>query len=200
VNVISKYITQKRLQILRIKAESGLVTIKLFLVGIKELLTQRRLRELVLYNSKTGVVTARVTSGYHDRWKKGRILGTEHIGPTGVYLRTRIDGKLYCLHQLIWLYMYGYITEVDHRDRDSLNNRKSNLRECTRSQNLGNRKKHRDNMSGYKGVYLYRGRWVASIGYQRKVYWLGAHDTALKAHQAYVTKAKELFGDFWYGG
>lgn len=55
--------------------------------------------------------------------------------------------------------------DVDHRDRDGLNNRRSNLRVCTKSQNAFNRKRMSTNTSGVKGVSLDRasGKWTAYV-------------------------------------
>ena len=53
--------------------------------------------------------------------------------------------------------------DIDHKDRNKLNNCKSNLRFCDMTQNLGNQKIHRDNTSGFKGVYFNKNakKWQA---------------------------------------
>ena len=43
--------------------------------------------------------------------------------------------------------------DIDHINGDTLDNRKENLRICTRSQNAQNKKLRRDSASGYKGVH-----------------------------------------------
>ena len=60
--------------------------------------------------------------------------------------------------------------EVDHRDNDGLNCRRSNLRASTRSQNLHNTRLRRDNSSGVKGVSWFRpaSLWVVQIRAQGK--------------------------------
>lgn len=87
---------------------------------------------------------------------------------------------------------------VDHIDGDSLNNRRSNLRLCTLSQNSHNAKRRSDNTSGYKGVYFdkTRGCWRAHIRLNNKRKSLGAFSTPEEAHQAYCNAARELFGEF----
>lgn len=82
---------------------------------------------------------------------------------------------------------------VDHRDHDGLNNRRSNLRRCTRQQNRWNsRKMTRETLSRYKGVCFQYGRWVAAIGGSH----IGTYDTECVAAKAYDEKAVELFGEF----
>lgn len=55
--------------------------------------------------------------------------------------------------------------QVDHRDRDTLNNQKSNLRVCTVQENQYNSKSRRSSSSKYKGVYWFKRDkvWVARI-------------------------------------
>ena len=100
-----------------------------------------------------------------------------------------IPGTVY-MHKLI---VPGKL--VDHRDRDKLNNRKSNLRCATRSQNNGNRiKQSRLCSSRFKGVYWEgdRRKWAASIKKRR----LGRFDDEISAAKAYNEAAKREFGEF----
>lgn len=51
--------------------------------------------------------------------------------------------------------IYGPVPDgkmVDHRSKDSLDNRRSNLRDATKGENMWNSGKRRNNTSGYKGV------------------------------------------------
>ena len=54
---------------------------------------------------------------------------------------------------------------IDHKDRNPLNNQKSNLRECTRSQNTMNSRKRRNSSSKYKGVSWHKAskKWYSRI-------------------------------------
>jgi hypothetical protein len=88
--------------------------------------------------------------------------------------------------------------EVDHRNRDTLDNRRANLRVCTRAQNKANSGVYRSNTSGYTGVYWRpaRNRWQASIPISGHNKSLGYFKTAEEAARARDAKAKEVFGEF----
>ena len=65
------------------------------------------------------------------------------------------------MHRVILNTPDGYHT--DHIDSNPLNNQKSNLRVCTIAENNRNQGRRKDNRSGYKGVNMEYGRWVARI-------------------------------------
>ncbi len=87
--------------------------------------------------------------------------------------------------------------QVDHLNGDGLDNRRMNLRVCTRSQNVQNRHKV-FGMSRFQGVYRdsRRTRWTASIICCGVTYRLGTFANEEEAARAYDRKAKELFGPF----
>jgi Demerecviridae HNH endonuclease len=85
---------------------------------------------------------------------------------------------------------------IDHRDLDPSNNRLTNLRRATKSQNNANRRVCRNNASGLKGVSPDRGRWRASIRKNGRRRHLGMFPTPQAAHAAYVKAARKLFGRF----
>lgn len=88
--------------------------------------------------------------------------------------------------------------DVDHINGDRLDNRKENLRQCTRAENVRNRKKQKDSSSKYQGVYWEKKRkkWRAGICYNYKVMRLGDFDNEIEAARAYNDKAKMLHGEF----
>jgi len=99
--------------------------------------------------------------------------------------------------------------DIDHINGNTLDNRKENLRICTRSQNSQNRKLRSDSASGYKGVYKHKARnlkkpFEAYIGDSETSYPstkhinLGCYTTAEEAARARDKKAKELHGEFAY--
>lgn len=89
--------------------------------------------------------------------------------------------------------------DIDHVNRDKLDNRVSNLRLASRTSNSGNRGPNSNNKSGYKGVNLYdesRGVWRAQIMISGKKVSIGYYITAEEAAIAYNKKAVETFGEF----
>lgn len=120
------------------------------------------------------------------------------------YAKTNLKGKhrkSLHMHQLICPTTGGM--EADHRNRNGLDNRKSNLRPATRAENIRNSSVHSDSRSGLKGV-SYRSdrkrKWVAQIGCNGKKYNLGGYDTPEEAHEAYLKAAVQLFGGFATNG
>ncbi len=92
---------------------------------------------------------------------------------------------------------------VDHINGNTLDNRKSNLRVCTYSENSKNRKMQKNNTSGYKGVHAYKAngynslkKWVAQIRSERKCKIIGRFCTAKEAAIAYNKAAIKLHGRF----
>jgi hypothetical protein len=130
------------------------------------MITQGRLKEALDYNPDTGVFTREgKTVGYNN----GR-----------GYLKVSIDNKEHYLHRLAWLYVYGVLPPlVDHIDRNKGNNKLSNLRVVTNSENLHNRAAPRNSNTGVKGVCYVkeRNKYVAykTQNYKRKH--LGIFDT-----------------------
>lgn len=88
--------------------------------------------------------------------------------------------------------------EVDHRDRDPLNNQRYNLRPATRCQQARNRGLRRDSKSRCIGV-TWRARlnrWEARILYAGRYQYLGVFVTKEEAAKAYNDAARKHFGDF----
>jgi HNH endonuclease/AP2 domain len=157
-------------------------------------ITAVRLRELLDYNDETG----------EFRWRK-RISRAVRAGdPAGTldkdgYRKIAIAGRQYRAHQLAWVYKTGKWCPqvIDHRDGDPSNNRWANLRSATISQNNANRRLHRNNKCGFKGVIQnHIGRWVAAIYKDGQRYHLGSFATPEEAHAAYAAAAPKLHGEF----
>lgn len=115
------------------------------------------------------------------------------------YARSTIKNKSISMHRLIMNISKEY--QIDHINHNGLDNRKSNLRICTPSQNAMNAKNRKINEVGYRGVCIDKTRthikWIARLGINGKRLYLGRHNSPEEAAIAYKSKAKELFGDFY---
>lgn len=88
--------------------------------------------------------------------------------------------------------------EVDHINGNRLDNRKTNLRLCTREQNQRNVGINSTNTSGYKGVSWCKPRngWRVRIKIHGKEIQLGLFSDKIKAAIVYNEAAKKYFGEF----
>ena len=88
--------------------------------------------------------------------------------------------------------------ETDHRNSCGLDNRKQNLRVCTKAQNQHNQHLRQGTTSQYKGVSWHKksNLWITYIRCNGKGYYLGTYKNEVEAAKAYDKKAKELFGEF----
>jgi hypothetical protein len=165
---------------------------------VEGVITQEQLKDVLDYDPDTGIFT----------WKKptksnytGKIAG--YVDISAGYNRIRVYGKKYRSHRLAWLYMYGvFPAMIDHINCIKDDNRISNLRECTTSQNSANRPAFKNNKSGLKGVYFHEKnkKWEARINVNKKLKYLGCFLTKEEAYEAYCKVAKEHHGEFFNAG
>jgi hypothetical protein len=153
------------------------------------MITQSRLKELLNYNSDTGVFT----------WIKrsGSVAGG--LDKCG-YIHIRVDYNLYFAHRLAWLYVYGLFPEdqIDHINRVKDDNRFTNLRPATKSQNQMNTPRRSDNKSGHKGVCWSKTakKWNSGIRVDGKRKHLGSFNDKSDAILAYNSAADKYYGKF----
>lgn len=146
------------------------------------------------YDPDTGVFTWKHNV---SNVKKGTEAGS--ITKKG-YINIRFSRKQCLAHRLAWLFMTGKWPDgmVDHINTIKTDNRWSNLRLATNSENLLNRGKNSNNMSGFKGVSIERrsGKYVASLGVMGKQKYLGRFSCPKEAHRAYVKAITDASPEF----
>ena len=115
------------------------------------------------------------------------------------YIKTNMNGKNTKLHRFILDITDSQIL-IDHIDRNPLNNQKSNLRICDRSENVINAGLCTSNKSGFKGVSYDKTReiWLATICVNSKKIYLGRYKIKETAARAYDRAAIKYFGEFAY--
>lgn len=148
--------------------------------------TRERVIELFLYDPITGHLIRR---------KSGKVVGIKQQGRSIV----NVDGNVVLVHRVIWLYMTGYWPEqVDHINGIHWDNRWTNLREASNTENSRNSRKPINNTSGHKGVsYIARlNKYRATIMVNRKSLHLGCYTKVEHAAEAYNVAAQKYFGEF----
>lgn len=101
------------------------------------------------------------------------------------------------------VYMHRFLISatnpiVDHRNLNTLDNRRDNLREGTKAQNASNCEKYKTNNSGYKGVHWceQKQKWVAKAQHNKNRFYLGSFESAELAHEAYSAFVANMKGEF----
>ena len=149
------------------------------------MITQEYLKFRLRYNPETGEFHWAAVNKHHPRLT-GRLAGTIRDG----YIIIKIDGMAYRGHRLAWFYIHGvWPEEIDHINRDGLDNRMVNLRECTHAENVRNH--------GRTCVrILPSGMFQARIAFEEKTYHLGTFETEGLALKAYQDARERLYGEF----
>lgn len=151
------------------------------------------LTEHMHYDPNTGLFTWLIPTT--RRVRKGAVVGSKH---SAGYLSTTLKGHRHFLHVLAWFYVYGQwpTKPIDHKNGNRTDNRISNLREASNSQNAANGKAHTDNASGFKGVRKMNSRFSARIFVKGRAVHIGTFDSPQEAAAAYDKAAKTYFGEF----
>jgi hypothetical protein len=157
----------------------------------KKMLSQDKLKSLLQYDKDTGYFYWKQN---RQKVKIGNVAG--HNAKNG-YCYIMIDGKSYRSHRLVWLYVYGNFPkhQIDHINRNKLDNRLENLREASKEINARNKGLRKTNKSGVTGVYWSKtcGKWIAKISALEKSYTIGRYDNFYDAVKARAAKQEILW-------
>lgn len=103
------------------------------------------------------------------------------------YARGTVNGKSTTVHRLLTNCPKGMV--ADHRNRNRLDNRLSNLRVVTNAQNLQNRNLNSNNRTGYKNVHFDNLMQTYQVVVQGKNY--GRYDDVEEANRVAIKARKE---------
>ena len=152
------------------------------------MITQSRLKELVIYDESSGIFTWRISRGGFV--KQGETAGSLVNG----YVSITVDAGRYRAHRLAWLYHYGSFPngEIDHIDGNKSNNSIENLRDVSHAENMQNIKSS-PAATGLLGARWHSRakRWQSVISVNGKQIHLGYFSTADEAHQSYITAKRK---------
>ena len=166
------------------------------------------LRSILIYNPTTGDLVWKLRnadsfpgkpsyrSAVAGRWNKHRAgMVAGHIGKTG-YRVLCIEKRTCQAHRIAWAVHFGVwpTHQIDHINHDRSDNRLSNLREVTASENSRNRSLPRNNKSGLIGVHFHKpsGLWHARIFHGGQRHHLGAFDSPESAGLARRAESERL--------
>lgn len=165
--------------------------------------SQEEVRKYFTYVDGHLVTRPRGDTKYDGQWA-GRI--SEGLDSVTGYLRTRLNGKRYNTHNLIWIYHKGDIPAgltVDHRDLNKENNLIGNFRLATDSQQNSYKKtsitKRKHKLpKGVSVIFSSNGTasYRAAIKKDKKRIYYGGFKTSEEAEAKYKKEAIKLHGEF----
>ena len=115
------------------------------------------------------------------------------------YFETKLDGKSFKVHRIIFAMHHGYLPEVvDHIDCNRTNNHINNLRVATTGENKYNQKVYKNNTSGAKGIFWNKKhkKWRTQINYNGKRKCLGSFDDFNEACEFVALARDMVHGNF----
>ncbi len=150
------------------------------------MLTQERLKELLILDEDTGIFTRRTTIGKGGfGCQEGDTCGGLS---TNGYIRISVNNKYYPRSHLVWLYITGSLPTktIDHINRNRQDDRPTNLREVDNIDNYKNMKLFNTNKSGHVGVSWHKKgqKWMAVIMVNYKQQYLGLFNSIQEAVNA----------------
>lgn len=142
-------------------------------------------------------VTFQGNEFYFDKTHLEKIEGHCWFTDDKGYVRAKINYKKVLLHRFLMLPPDTMV--IDHINHNPMDNRKINLRICTRQQNQCNQKKQNKNTSSiFKGVFFDKDRdkWQSTIKVNSRSIFLGRFDTEEEASTEYDKAAHIHFGEY----
>lgn len=163
---------------------------------IKELPSLSYLLETFTYNADTGELRWKVAPG--NRVKAGSIAGSPDMKG---HIQVKIKGTFFMAHRIVWFMSYGEDPkdhQVDHINRECGDNRLSNLRLATHSENICNGRVGTRNSSGVKGVSFVPNRkvWIGRVKVNHKMHWTKACKTLEEAESVTIELRERLHKQF----
>ncbi len=152
------------------------------------------------FNYKDGFLYWKKLHPYSHSVKIGDKAGGVHTKQNGQQrCEITLNRISYQASRLIFLYHKGYLPKiVDHKDRDTLNDRIENIRAASKSENNRNRTAAKNKTSNYLGVSFYKKyqKWHAQIKINGIVKHICYSVDEKDAAMAYNLKAKQHHGEF----
>lgn len=150
-------------------------------------------RSLFRYEPETGLL---IRIAGHKSWI-GTVAGCGRHG----YQRVKIGYRSVAAHRIAWVIVTGEwpAVEIDHIDLNKSNNRWSNLRLATHSENQSNCRAYSCNTTGVKGVYPAphtSGKYISAIRKNGKRRHLGTFLSVQEAGAAYERAVALVHGEF----
>lgn len=144
--------------------------------------TRERLSEIFFYDPESGLILQKDTRSFIE---KSKIVTRRQVYVDGYHVTTT---------HVIWKLMTGedVILTIDHRNRDTADNRWINLRIADRQQQAQNRGIRSDNTTGFKGVTSNGYTYSAVVSGVK----IGIFRTKIEAYDAYRIAAAEIHGEF----
>ena len=102
----------------------------------------------------------------------------------------------YALHRYIMNVLDNNSIQIDHVDLDGLNNRKSNLRHATQTENARHKSLYKNNEIGFTGVRQLGNKYEARIRVDGKLITLGICEDIEEAKRLRLEAEKKYFGEF----
>ena len=155
------------------------------------------MKKIELVGKGTGIFSL-VDDEWYDELNKYRwyLHERDNTSSCYAYRMERKNGKqkAIMMHRVIAGIENEY--QTDHINGNGLDNRAKNLRQCTHKENQRNKKKYKNNKSGYKGVRRKRNMWAAEIRVNNKTIHLGIFDTKEEAAEEYNRGAEKYHKSF----